>query len=90
MIVLILWIEIHAPNKTTGKKISLCRLITVKRKLILLDEPYSSLDKAAISILNNLIKERSKFYSLSSHRINCDKLDKAEIINKILDIYEYK
>jgi len=27
---------------------------------------------------------------LSSHRINCDKLDKAEIINKILDIYEYK
>ena len=42
------------------------------------------------SQINNLIIERSKFYSLSSHRINCDKLDKAEIINKILDIYEYK
>ena len=42
----------------TKKKISLFRLITVKRKLILLDEPYSSLDKAAISILNNLIKEK--------------------------------
>ena len=40
--------------------------------------------------INNLIKERSKFYSLSNHRINCDKLDKAEILNKILDIYEYK
>ena len=40
--------------------------------------------------INNLIKERSKFYSLSNHRINCDKLDKFEIINKILDIYEYK
>ena len=40
--------------------------------------------------INNLIKERSKFYSLSNHRINCDKLDKIEIINKILDIYEYK
>ena len=40
--------------------------------------------------INNLIKERSKFYSMSSYRINCDKLDKAEIINKILDIYEYK
>ena len=40
--------------------------------------------------INNLIKERSKFYSLSNHRINCDKLDKAEIINKILDIYECK
>ena len=42
------------------------------------------------SQINNLIKERSKFYSLSNHRINCDKLDKVEIINKISDIYEYK
>ena len=40
--------------------------------------------------INNLINERSKFYRLSSHRIFCDKLDKVEIINKILDIYEYK
>ena len=38
--------------------------------------------------INNLIKVRSKFYTLSDHRINCDKLDKVEIINKILDIYE--
>jgi len=42
------------------------------------------------SQLNNLIKERSKFYSMSNYRINCDKLDKVEIINKILNIYEYK
>ena len=40
--------------------------------------------------INKLIKERSKFYSLSNHRINCDKLDKVKIINKILDIYENK
>ncbi len=40
--------------------------------------------------INCLIKERSKFYSLSNHRIDCDKLDKVEIINKILDIYENK
>ncbi len=40
--------------------------------------------------INNLIKERSKFYSLSNHKINCDKLDKVKIINKILDIYEHK
>ena len=40
--------------------------------------------------INNLIKERSKFYSLADQRINCDKLDKVEIINKIIDIYEYK
>ena len=40
--------------------------------------------------IKNLIKERSKYYSLSNYRINCDKLDKIEIINKILDIYGYK
>ena len=40
--------------------------------------------------INNLIKERSKFYSLSDHKINCDKLDKVDIINKILDIHENK
>ena len=40
--------------------------------------------------INNLLKERSKFYSLSDYKINCDKLDKVEIINKILDIYENK
>ena len=40
--------------------------------------------------INDLIKERSKFYSLADQRINCDKLDKVEIINKILDIHENK
>ena len=50
--------QVKSLSEGTKKKISLCRLITVKRKLILLDEPYSSLDKAAISILNNLIKEK--------------------------------
>ena len=40
--------------------------------------------------INNIIKERSKFYILSDHKINCDKLDKVEIINKILDIHENK
>ena len=50
--------KVKSLSEGTKKKISLCRLITVKRKLILLDEPYSSLDKAAINILNNLIKEK--------------------------------
>jgi len=40
--------------------------------------------------INSLIKERSKIYELSNYKINCDKLDKAQIINKILDIYENK
>ena len=38
--------------------------------------------------IKNLIKERSKFYELSKYKINCDKLDKIQIINKILDIYK--
>ncbi len=40
--------------------------------------------------INNLIKERSRFYELSDYKINCDKLDKNQIINKILSIYENK
>ena len=40
--------------------------------------------------INNLIIERSKIYSLADYKINCDKLDKAQIINKIIDIYENK
>ena len=40
--------------------------------------------------INKLIKERSKSYCLSDYKINCDKLDKIEIINKILYIYESK
>ena len=40
--------------------------------------------------INNLIRERSKIYELSDYKINCDKLDNAQIINKIIDIYENK
>ena len=47
----------------------------------------SKLDKEEII---NLIKKRSKVYELADHKINCDKLDKYQIINKIIDIYESK
>ena len=40
--------------------------------------------------INNLINERSKIYELSNFKVNCDKLDKTEIINKIKNIYENK
>ncbi len=40
--------------------------------------------------ISNLIKERSKIYYLADHKINCDKLDKIQILNKILDYYENK
>ena len=38
--------------------------------------------------LINLIDNRSKIYSLSEFKINCDKMNKNEIVNKILEIYE--
>ena len=38
--------------------------------------------------INNLIKKRSKVYELSDYKIDCDKLDKVKIINKIINIYE--
>ena len=38
--------------------------------------------------LKKLITERSKIYSLSDYKINCDKLDKNQIIKKIIKFYE--
>ena len=35
-----------------------------------------------------MIKERSKIYSKALYKINCNNLNKAEIVNKIKDIYE--
>ncbi len=38
--------------------------------------------------LEDLIEKRSKIYAKADYKINCDKLNKNKIINKILDIYE--
>ena len=38
--------------------------------------------------IKNLIIARSKIYNLSDHKINCDKLEKKQIVNKIIKIYE--
>ena len=38
--------------------------------------------------LQNLIIKRSTVYNLSDYKINCDKLDKKQIIEKIINIYE--
>jgi shikimate kinase len=35
-----------------------------------------------------LMSNRSKFYSKSHHKINCDNLKKSEIVNRIVKIYE--
>ena len=38
--------------------------------------------------MKKLIIERAKIYNLSDYKINCDKLDKGQIIKKIMKIYE--
>jgi len=38
--------------------------------------------------LNNLIKQRSNFYLEAKYKINCENLNKSEIIDKILNLYE--
>ncbi len=38
--------------------------------------------------LKNMIKERSKIYSQALYKINCNTLNKTEIIDKVINIYE--
>ena len=38
--------------------------------------------------LQNLIIKRSTMYNLSDYKINCDKLSKKQIIEKIINLYE--
>ena len=38
--------------------------------------------------IRTIIKNRSKIYSKAQFKINCNKLTKAEIVNKIIKIYE--
>jgi shikimate kinase len=38
--------------------------------------------------IKKMIKKRSKIYSTAQFKINCNKLTKAEIVNKIIKLYE--
>ena len=38
--------------------------------------------------IKDLIEERSKIYNSSDYKINCDRLSKSEIVNKIKEFYE--
>ena len=85
---------INASIRKTCKKNCLSFWLDWKNETII-KRIYNSKKRPLVNNLtktqiNNLIKVRSKFYTLSDHRINCDKLDKVEIINKISDIYENK
>ena len=38
--------------------------------------------------MRKLIINRAKIYNLSDYKINCDKLDKNQILKKIIKLYE--
>ena len=38
--------------------------------------------------LSKLIKKRSNIYSKALYKMNCDNLNKSEVANKIINIYE--
>ena len=44
--------------------------------------------KMNISEIKKLILDRSKIYNLSDYKINCDKINKNEIVKKIIKLYE--
>ena len=44
--------------------------------------------KMNISEIKKLISERSKIYNFSDYKINCDKINKNEIVKKIIKFYE--
>ena len=44
--------------------------------------------KATDKEIRKIIKHRSKIYSNAQFKINCNKLTKAEIVKKIIKIYE--
>ena len=44
--------------------------------------------KSTIQDIKKIIKQRSKIYSMAQFKINCHKLSKAEIVKKIIKIYE--
>ncbi len=46
--------------------------------------------KASNNELNDMIKLRSKYYIKAKYKVDCSGLNKNEVINKIIDIYETK
>jgi len=44
--------------------------------------------KLSTSEIKKLIVDRSKIYNLSGYKINCDKLNKNQIVKKIIKLYE--
>ena len=44
--------------------------------------------KSSFQEIKDIIKKRSKIYFKAKYKINCNKLTKTEIVNKIIKIYE--
>ena len=69
-----IWLDLNL--KTLNKRIKW------NKKRPLLDEENSS------NIIKKLFTERKDLYALADYKINCNRLTKNDIINKIISIYE--
>jgi len=69
-----IWLDLNL--KTLNKRIKW------NKKRPLLDKENSS------NIIKKLFTERKDFYALADYKINCNRLTKNDIINKIISIYE--
>ena len=63
-----------------GHEILIKRIINSKKRHLAI--------KSKISEIKKLIIERSKIYNSSDYKIECDKLNKKEIVNNIIKVYE--
>lgn len=74
------------PNKLSGgqkKMVIIIALVVCEPEILILDEPYVSLDNKHINILNDFLRETDQKFILSTHIVYEDFYDqKITIINK--------
>ena len=78
-------------EKTLNKSLSIWLDLNIKilNKRIKLNNKRPLLEKENnIEKLENLYNDRKSIYKLANHRILCDKLQKTNIIDKIIAFYE--
>ena len=61
--------------------------VLLKRIMVSKKRPLAY--QATVQSIKRLIKERAKIYSKAKFKINCNKLTKAEIVKKVIKIYEF-
>jgi len=81
------------PSEISGgmqKRVAIARAIAMKPKYLFCDEPNSGLDPVTAILIDNLIKELTEEYNMTTVVITHDMNSVLEIGDKIMFIYEGK